>query len=189
MVVIHEVLHDLSAVFRRISPHEVSCGNAYFVEFLGHVLSVLNAHTETEGLHTGGIVYLLAKLTDDNTQAAFSLSLGIQVFESFIVVLAVLHRDAAEIRSVCDAKVLERYKKVIFQCIPQADRGGNMAIKVLLHDVNPVFSLRGCRQANKLAGLKIIEYSIPGICLNMMTFVHNNDVKIVWCIVFKRGTR
>ena len=189
MVIIHKVLHDLGAVIRRISSHEVSCRNAYFVEFLSHILGVLDAHTETEGLHTERIVYLLSELADDDTQATFSLPFGIQVFESFIVVPAASHRDVAKVRSVINAKVLEGYEKIIFQRIPQADGGGNIATKVRLRDVDPVFSLRSRRQANKLARLKIIEYSIPGICLNMMTFVHNDDVKIVWCIVFERGTR
>ena len=60
VVVIRKIPHNLGTTLGGIRTHQAVCRESYFVEFLGHVFGVLDAHAEAERLHTQGVVDLLA---------------------------------------------------------------------------------------------------------------------------------
>ena len=52
----------------------------------------------------------------------------------------------------------------------------------------PRLLARGCGQANKFAGLEIVENFVPAGGLNVVAFVHDDDVEIVRRVIFEGGT-
>lgn len=113
---------------------------------------------------------------------------GVPFCQVVFVVPATTNVDVAQVGAVGNTEVLEGYEEVVFECVPQADRGCHVAVKVLVGDVHPVFSFGGCGQADKFAGLKIVENFVPADSFNVVTFVHDDDIEIVRCIVFEGGT-
>lgn len=113
---------------------------------------------------------------------------GVPLFQVGFVVLATPNVDATQVGAVGNTEVLEGYEEVVFECVPQTDGGCHVAAKVLVGNVHPVFSLGGCSQTNKFAGLKIAENFVPAGSLNVVTFIHDDDVEIVRRIIFEGGT-
>ncbi|CNJ23250.1 Uncharacterised protein [Mycobacterium tuberculosis] len=116
-----KVFHDFGAAFGGIRTHQEVSGNTHLVELLRHVFGVLHTHAEPERLHAQGVVDLLAQLLHDDAQAAFSLALGVQVFQGVLVVFAASNVDAAQVGAVGNTEVLEGYEEVVFERIPQTN--------------------------------------------------------------------
>ena len=113
---------------------------------------------------------------------------GVPLFQVGFVVLATPNVDATQVGAVGNTEVLEGHEEVVFECIPQTDGGRHVAAKVLVGDVHPVFSLRGRGQADKFAGFKIVKNFIPAGGLNVVTFIHDDDVEIVRHVILKGST-
>lgn len=149
-----QLLDGLAALIKVRAGRHREAGQPGFTEAPRHEVRVRDAHAETQGPHRVGGTVLLAQLLQYHANAC--VVAGIELVEFAPIVCATRKPDAAQVRAVVDAEVLEWTHEVSLERVPQAHLGGDMPIEVV-EDVLAVRALWRGREPQQQLRFQVVE--------------------------------